>query len=216
MRASDWDLPGLLARRLALPLRRLGSQPLFAPELSYGRHAMPPLPDTRPAAVLILLYPHRDEWMLPLTVRPPTLSAHAGQISLPGGSAHADETCERAALRECEEELGVPAGYLTVLGRLTPLFVYNSNYYVTPCVASMANRPEFRPNPAEVADLLELPVRELANPDRWGEHWIHRRAVRFRAPHLFWNGRRIWGATRMILAEFAAVVSELSPSSQTT
>ena len=168
MHAADWDLPGLLARRLTRPLRRLGSQSLSAPELSYGRHAMPPLPETRPAAVLILLYPHHDEWTLPLTVRPPTLSAHAGQISLPGGSTHPDETCERAAMRECEEELGVPASNLTLLGRLTPLFVYNSNYYVTPCVASLAARPELHPNAAEVADLLELPVGELANPKRDG------------------------------------------------
>ena len=75
---------------------------------------------------------------------------HAGQISLPGGQIHAGETPEQTASREFEEELGCPAAEFAALGRLSPLFIYGTNFYVTPCVAVAAQRPQFCPNPAEV------------------------------------------------------------------
>lgn len=206
------EMPAALARRLAADRPRPDPRAAFAPELSYGRHRMPPLPDTRAAAVLVLIYPGAQGWTLPLTRRPGTLSVHAGQVSLPGGCVHDGETVEQAALREFEEELGASACGFTVLGRLSPVFIYGSNFYVTPCVATAAERPGFRPNRAEVERIIELPLAELVNPRHRGSHWIRRREVRFRAPHIAWQGERIWGATRLILAELSAIVEELSAS----
>ena len=100
------EMPERLAARLmqkSLPGR--AAQRRFEPSLCYSRHFGPPTIRARAAAVLALLYPHEGQWHLPLTVRPATLVAHAGQISLPGGAVDPGETGPQAALRELEEEL---------------------------------------------------------------------------------------------------------------
>ena len=80
------DLPELLAARLSQPLPgpMVGSR--FEPRPRLGRHYGCSPPDARPAAVLLLLYPHQERWHVPLTLRPEHLPAHAGQVSLPGGA----------------------------------------------------------------------------------------------------------------------------------
>jgi 8-oxo-dGTP pyrophosphatase MutT (NUDIX family) len=202
------DLPVWLADRLARPLPGPTAQSRFAPELNYGRHRSAPFPDTRPAAVLILLFPQQNQWMIPLTVRPETMSTHAGQVSFPGGIIEPGETEERAALREYEEELGaLPAG-VGVLGRLTRILVYASNCLVTPCVAWCPEPPQFRPNPHEVAHVLEASLRELADSNRHATHWMRRGGIQFRAPHILHQEHRIWGATSMMLGELFAVWHE--------
>jgi 8-oxo-dGTP pyrophosphatase MutT (NUDIX family) len=204
----DDDLPTWLAGRLARPLPGPGAHARFAPELNYGRHHSAPFPDTRTAAVLILLFRREGQWMLPLTVRPQTMSTHAGQVSFPGGIIEPGETAEQAALREYEEELGtLPAG-VSVLGRLTPLLVYASNCLVSPCVACCSESPRFQPNPNEVAHVLEAALQELADATRHSAHCIRRGEIQFRAPHILHQEYRIWGATCMMLAELFAVWRE--------
>src|SRR4051812_44121014 len=102
------NLAERLAQRLTEPLPGRHVQARLQPELGYGRHFGPPLPGARQAAVLILLYRSAGEWIVPLTLRPTTMAAHAGQISFPGGSVDDGESVSAAACRELEEELGVP------------------------------------------------------------------------------------------------------------
>ena len=205
---SHQDLRERMFQRLKRPLPGARAQTLFAPELSYGRHQLPPPQDARQAAVLLLLYPEQGSWRLPLTLRPDTLPTHAGQISFPGGEVEGGETVQQAALRELSEELQVGAADLELLGQLSEIYVFASNYVVTPCVALAPRRPQVHPNPAEVANLLEPTLVELLDPRRRGEHQIIRRGVCFQAPHIEYRGHRIWGATSMILAEFLAVVDQ--------
>jgi 8-oxo-dGTP pyrophosphatase MutT (NUDIX family) len=204
----DETLPKRIAERLAEPLPGPTEQARFAPDLSYGRHRMPPLPDTRQAAVLLLLYYSQEHWHVPLIVRPQGMSTHAGQVSFPGGEMEGTETHEQAALREFEEELGTPPNPFAILGRMTPLLVYASNFCVTPCVAAILGRPAFQPSPAEVDAVLEPRLGDLAQPQNHGSHCIRRQGVEFRAPHIRCEGHRIWGATAMILSEFFAVLAE--------
>ncbi|MEX0818790.1 MAG: CoA pyrophosphatase [Pirellulaceae bacterium] len=203
------NLPDLLRQRLAQPLPGVAAGADFSPELSYGRHHGPPAHDARQAAVLLLLYPRERSWHLPLTVRPTTMRSHGGQVSLPGGVIEAGETVEEAALRECCEELGECGSEVQTLGRLSPLYVFASNFVATPCVAWSPTRPRFELNPSEVANLFEPSLVDLLNPAHCGSHLIDRRGVRFRAPHIACGPYRIWGATSVILAEFLQLVHEL-------
>jgi len=202
------DLPQRLARRLARPLPGRLAQARFEPELSCGRHFAPPRPDARAAAVTVLIYRRQEEWCLPLTRRVATLAAHAGQISLPGGTCEPGESPEQAALRELNEELGTSAEGIELLGRLSPLYLFVTNYAITPCVA-VAHQPlAFKPAAGEVAELLELPVATLLDPAARGQHVHEQRGLQMLVPHLTWQGHRIWGATSMILSELAAVLHE--------
>ena len=143
-----------------------------------------------------------------LTVRQPTLRAHSGQVSLPGGALDAGETPEDGARREAREEVGVDVP--DVLGRLTPLYVPPSGFSVWPVVAALAARPAFRPQEAEGAAVVEAPVALFVDPAarRRSPRALHGNpdAAVFDVPFFAVGGHEVWGATAMMLAEFAAVV----------
>lgn len=181
----------------------------MTPELSYGRHAGPVGGDARQAAVLVLLFRAVDgRWQVLMTIRAAEMTSHAGQVSFPGGKVEAGETPEQAALREYEEELGqLPAG-LELVGRLASVFVFVSNFHVTPCVAVAAAPPEVQPNPGEVAGVLTVPWEVLAEPATRQELRIERRGLSFLAPCYRVEGFSIWGATAMMLEELLKVLEE--------
>lgn len=189
-----------LASALALPPIDALRRGQYAPELSYGRHFGPPLIDMRHGAVLVLFHPSPTDWNVTLTVRTSHLSAHAGQVSFPGGRIEPGETAEQAALREYEEELGSP-GVCEIIDRLPDVSVYASNFLVTPVVAMTTDKPLYLPNADEVADVIELPVSALADLSRRGRHEIVRGPLRFGTSHLHIAGRNVWGATWIILGE---------------
>ena len=202
MKAPLWQspaLPELLAADLTVAAEaRWGSA--FAPELSYGRHAVPARGDARAAAVAVVLCWESGGWSLPLTVRHAGLSRHGGQVSFPGGLIDAGETPCDAAAREIAEELGLRPR-LDWLGELSPLFVYASNSMVTPCVAAVDHWPAWVPQPAEVDAVLRLEVRELMMEQTAPHSVIERGPFTFKAPQLLVEGRSAWGATAVMLGE---------------
>jgi 8-oxo-dGTP pyrophosphatase MutT (NUDIX family) len=205
------SLPAALRQRLSRPLPGLEAQLRMAPQ---------PLlrPDSllesvlRPAAALLLIYPHEDAWHVPLTVRGSGLRHHTGQVSLPGGRLdYPGESVEAAALREAYEEIGVAPGDVEVLGRLTSIPVIVSGHLLQPVLGVAARRPVFTIAEYEVERLIELPVSRLLEPDAVA--WEER--VRLIPPHGTMNvpyfevdGARVWGATAMILAEFGALLAD--------
>ena len=163
----------------------------------------------RSAAVLILLYRRGTEWFVPFTVRPDTMLDHAGQVSFPGGMVEAGETTRDGALRELEEELGVPRDSVEVLGSLSPMFLFVSNFRITPWLAMVREPVTFRPCDREVAEVLEVPVPYMMNPANYGVHRHERGALQFSAPYLGWGGYHVWGATCIMLAELTTILAEM-------
>ncbi len=208
------QLPLRLARRLREPLPGRRAHRRMRAELAYGRHFGPPASDARQAAVLVCLVPRGIHWHIPLTLRPAHMVDHAGQISLPGGTSEEGETLRQCALREYGEELGADESKLTVLGQLSPLYVFASNFFVTPWMAVVDAAPCWHPNPHEVQRVLELPLSTLLDPGQHAVHLLHRRGYHFASRHIQCGEDRIWGATGMILMEVAQVVRDaLDPTS---
>jgi 8-oxo-dGTP pyrophosphatase MutT (NUDIX family) len=129
------------------------------------------------------------------------MTHHAGQIGFPGGRNEPGERSEDCAFRELQEELDVPRQQVCVLGRLSPVFVFASNHYVTPWVASCGSRPAFCPNPAEVEQLFEVPLTDIVDESRWQHREIERGRLRFRVPGIRLGDRHVWGATGVILGD---------------
>ena len=169
----------------------------------------------RPAAALLLIYPHDGAWHVPLTIRGSALRHHTGQVSLPGGRLDAGESVEQAALREAHEEVGVHPSHVEVLGRLTPLPVFVSAHLLHPVVGFSPERPNFNLASHEVDRLLEVPLALLREPER--VLWEERARLRpadgvMKVPYFDLLDARVWGATAMVLAEFVALVEELEKS----
>jgi 8-oxo-dGTP pyrophosphatase MutT (NUDIX family) len=197
------ELATALRRELARGLPGRLAHRTMAPELAYGRHHGPVPASARRAAVLLLLDRDAAGWYIPAMLRPATMKAHAGQIALPGGLIESDETPVQTALREFEEELGAATAGIEVVGSLSPVFVFISNFEVTPLLAVSHGPLAFRPNEDEVEEIVQIAVRDVIDPASRGSHLIRRHALAFRAPHLSIAGKQIWGATSLILAEFA-------------
>jgi 8-oxo-dGTP pyrophosphatase MutT (NUDIX family) len=159
-------------------------------------------PGARLSAVLALLYPHRGEPHLVLTLRTPSLREHSGQISLPGGRIDPhDFSAAEAALRETREELGIATDEVELWGGLMPIFTQTSNFVLIPFVGETPARPPFVPNSAEVAEVIEVPFGHLLDPRSVGEErwWVR---GRWRRVGFYRYGEhKIWGATGRILRQ---------------
>jgi 8-oxo-dGTP pyrophosphatase MutT (NUDIX family) len=205
----DDDFPQRLAQRLASQPDDACCGERMAPQLTYGRHRGPAPWSARRAAVLLLLVRRAEGWCLPLAVRPESAPHHAGQIGLPGGRLEPGESSWQAAVREFEEEFGV-APECRQLGRLPPCYVFASDFCVTPWVAVTDESPRWIPEPAEVERAIEVPIAKLLDPASMDEMTIERGLLTFRAPCYRVGEDRVWGATAVILGEFAAMMERVA------
>ncbi|MEE7545969.1 CoA pyrophosphatase, partial [Xanthomonas sp. Kuri4-1] len=151
------------------------------------------------AAVLAGLVPRQDGTHVLLTLRNDRLRHHAGQVSFPGGRIEpSDRDAAAAALRESCEEIALGAGQARVLGYLDP-FLTVSGFRVTPVVAVIDPAFVPVPQPDEVADVFEVPLDYLMDPDNLRSVEIEFRGRPRRVLEYAWPGQRIWGATAAIL-----------------
>jgi 8-oxo-dGTP pyrophosphatase MutT (NUDIX family) len=149
--------------------------------------------------VLVPIVAHAEGLALLLTRRAAHLKFHPGQVSFPGGRVDpADSGPEATALREAEEEIGLPAARVETLGRL-PEYLTGTNYRITPVVGIVTPPLALRPDPAEVEEVFELPlavVLDPANHRRESREWRGAMRQYFVIPH---DRHFIWGATAGML-----------------
>lgn len=165
----------------------------------------------RQSAVMLLLYPHLDQMHTSLIIRPEYEGVHSGQIALPGGAMEAEDLDLMAtALRETEEEIGLSPTQVEVLGALSEIYIPPSNFLVQPFVGLTPSRPNFIPDPREVAGVLEVPVADLLLEGAIRKRSITLRdGLRLKVDCFELGGKVVWGATAMMLAEFKGLLSEL-------
>ena len=208
-RAASWPIERLeqyLSARLREPLPGPGAQRRFAPLPLIDGWSPEQTPEAaRRAAALLLVYPGSAGPTIALTLRHSALPTHGGQISLPGGALERGESTEAAAMREAHEEIGLMSDDVHLLGPMSSLWIAVSNFVLTPTVGVSAARPAFRLHASEVEALIELPVARLFDDAAIG--WTHRirGGTRIDYPYFDVDGHVIWGATAMVLCEFACL-----------
>ncbi len=195
--ASAGDLPAYLARHL----RR---QP----------RAARPEWEVIPAAVLVPLYEDRGTWWVLYTRRTHSVDVHRGQVSFPGGRIDArDNGPVETALREAEEEVGIPPAQVEILGAFRPLLTV-TQFEITPVVGCIPRPTSLRLSTREVACAFGVPLPWLADPAH-----LHReqrlppvpgREIRVYSfdPYL---GETVWGATARITLDLISLWRGFKP-----
>jgi len=167
----------------------------------------PPSTALRPAAVLVPIVDRPEGMSVLLTQRTPHLTAHAGQISFPGGRIEeGDPDATAAALRETEEEVGLSRDHIAVIGRLDT-YVTGTGFEITPIVGIVRTPFPLTIDPFEVAEVFEVPlsfVLDSRNHRRMTREFENRTRVFFVLPY---EGRNIWGATAGMLVNLAEVLA---------
>ena len=160
------------------------------------------------AAVLVPIYLQDGELHSVFTRRREDLRRHPGEISFPGGRLDEGESSlVTAALREAEEEIGLPSSAVELLGALQPTPTIATGYAVYPFVGLIEPGREWTISPREVAEILELSLRALR--DGFGRRRLVRRGIPFRTETYVVDDNLIWGATARILSDLFARIERL-------
>lgn len=156
-------------------------------------------PQMIPAAVLIPLVARPAGLTMLLTQRTDHLSSHAGQISFPGGRAETyDASPVATALREAQEEIGLDARHVEIIGQL-PVYLTGTGYHVTPVVALLTPPFDLVPDPHEVAEIFEVPLAHLMNGAHHQRLSVHLPTGRRSFYAMPYERHFIWGATAGML-----------------
>lgn len=185
------ELPGAAAHALMTPT------PHYVKGLE-GVHQHPPIN----SAVMLLLVPYLEDWAIPFIQRSPVGKYHGGQIALPGGKAEPEDiNILGTALRECHEEIGVKPEDITIMGRLSDVYIPLSNFNITPFVGTIPKMPNFVLSKREVEEVIIIPLNELFDDKNKTSHLLYRHDQQIVAPGYKIGDHFIWGATAMMIAE---------------
>ena len=187
------------------------AQKFMAPEV--GDRYQVVADNHRPAAVMALIKKDevgKDSIIIIERAKHNPNDKHAGQLSFPGGKYEEEDgdmlTC---ALREVEEEIGIPSDSIEVLGPLTQLYVFASNFLVYPFVGYVNGNPSYIKQDSEVHSILEVPLDIILSQENKLKKDISIPRGKLRNVPYYKVGEHVlWGATAMIMSEFEYVLSQ--------
>ncbi len=184
----------------------------WPPDPSASASIKPSAREPVSAAVLVPLYGAPGGLHMVLTRRRLDLRSHAGEISFPGGRTDPEDTGPlQTALREAEEEIGLPRAGVRVLGPLPPVPTFVTNYLIHPFVASVPAGVAWELSPLEVDAVLELPVGEIGAGRTVTR--LERRGVSFLTDAYVVGEHLIWGATARIIEHLLARLEQADDGS---
>ena len=154
------------------------------------------------AAVLVAVTDRTEPGVI-LTQRTETMRKHPGQVAFPGGRVDPEDADAVAtALREAEEEIGLPPTAVRVAG-LADRYRTGTGYHITPVVGVVAPDLPLRPSEAEVASVFEVPLAFLLDPANHRDARAMWQGSERRYTEIFWQDRRIWGATAAMIVNLS-------------
>jgi 8-oxo-dGTP pyrophosphatase MutT (NUDIX family) len=160
----------------------------------------------RRAAVLLPFWEQDGAVRVLLTRRSKRMSRHAGEVAFPGGLVEPGENWEQAALRETDEEVGIDASRIDIVGRLDDAWSGARNHLV-PVVGWLDSPTASLASPAEVVELLTPCVSDLMGPESASKQEVVHRGVRYVNPIVDWDGGRVFGLSADLLLEALAWAS---------
>lgn len=196
------SLPGEEAHLKMTPYKRKSAKSILQSDI-----------EPRIASVLLLLHAEGDAIYFTLIKRPNYEGTHGGQISFPGGKLEPNETVKEAAIRETEEEIGIPKQAITILGELTQVYIPPSNFLISPFVGFIDTTPNYFPDEREVEQVLDIPLSTLLNDNnvktkkipmsKYGKDKLY-----INAPYFELENQTVWGATALVLSEFKEIIRQ--------
>jgi 8-oxo-dGTP pyrophosphatase MutT (NUDIX family) len=160
-----------------------------------------------PAAVLVPIV-DRGQPHIVFAKRTDRVGHHGGQVSFPGGIVDpGDRTSLDAALRECEEEIGLPRAAVEPLGVLDDTETFATQFVITPWVGRVREPVAWKPDGEEIEKVIEVPFATLVRADAFRVEIWEREGVRRPVYFLEYEGETIWGATARILRHYLALLT---------
>lgn len=196
------ELPGLEAQLKMAPMGRLK-------EL---RDAARKMNNAKKAGVMALFYPSSNQQThIALILRKTYKGVHSAQVGFPGGKLEEEDTSlQDAALRETEEEIGVPQNVIQVLKELSEVYIPPSNFFVQPYLGITDQTPNFILEEDEVEELIEVDLNSFMDDScittevlstSYATEWV--------VPAYKLNGHIVWGATAMMLSEIREMLFDI-------
>ncbi len=196
-KALTKELPGIQSHLKLAPLERIDG--IRRPETPK---------DAKHSAVLIVLFNENRETKIVFILRSVYDGVHSGQISFPGGKKETrDKDLMKTAIRETQEEIGIEVSTVDILGKLSHLYIPNSNFIVEPYVAYIENLNKIIPDSTEVQQVYKISLKDLLDDNVVQLKEVLLLNKNFiSAPCFCINNIKIWGATAMILNELLDII----------